>query len=270
MATSDTVPPVNTKLFRFDMLPSPTSKRKRFVPDVTSDAAAALRVVRPPAGYCALSVERRAQRGEHDRVYVPAEVCPVGVPVLHERAGNQGTHRQVRQERTRRDLRIDFAASHRAIQDALQCHDLGLDQRLVEHPCQVGVLIHGVEKSAHQTGVLLAATGHLAHDLAQIAGQRAGVDLRHGGRLACLQGGNHQFRLALPLPVQRGLAGMGARRDGVHRQRVVADLAQQLDDGRVEFSLPFRAEPGTAGAPSSLDRHGVLPPVRNGFVQPIK
>src|SRR5262249_2384091 len=116
-----------------------------------------------------------------------------------------------------------------------------------------------MQESPHQAGVLLAAASHLTHDLMQVARQRPGVDLRDAGRFAVLERGDHEVRLALPLSVQRRLARMGPRRNGVHRQCVVAALTQQVSNSPVQLSLAFRAEPRTAGAPSSLDRHAPPP-----------
>ena len=57
------------------------------------------------------------------------------------------------------------------------------------------------------------------------------------------QRGVHQLVLAGPAPVQRRLAGVGARRDPFHRQPAVSDFGQLGQRGLVERTFEHFASP---------------------------
>ncbi len=62
------------------------------------------------------------------------------------------------------------------------------------------------------------------------------------------QSGVHQIVLAGPAPVQRGLAGMGARRDALHGQPAVSDRGQLGQRGLVERMFEYLAAPTAPAA----------------------
>lgn len=140
---------------------------------------------------------------------------------------------------------------------------LGFDEQLAQRPVQFGVGVDGMGQTPHQRGVLLHLTvvGPV-QEFPEVAAQGAGVDLREVGRLVVAQRPGDQLRLAPPLAVEGGLAGVGAGGDGVHGEGVVADLAEEVEHGRVQLGLPLGSEPAAC--------HDVSPirsPERNDFVQ---
>src|SRR5690606_3361889 len=109
---------------------------------------------------------------------------------------------------------------------------------------QVRVRLDGHGQRPHQGGVLFHGAVVLARDdRVQVAPQGTGVDVRDAARLLGPHRLHHQLRLAAPLAVERGLAGPGAGGHGVHGEGVVADLAEQVEHGRVQLGLAFGRDP---------------------------
>ena len=84
-----------------------------------------------------------------------------------------------------------------------------------------------------------------------------------GGRgLLGGQGVDDERRLGVPPSVERRLGGLGALRDGVHGEAVVADLREHLEGGVEDLALAVTLDPGAeVGRLLRRGSSGVLSPV---------
>ncbi|GMA84762.1 hypothetical protein GCM10025868_00120 [Angustibacter aerolatus] len=144
------------------------------------------------------------------------------------------------------DVVADLAARQGAVEQQAVHRDARRHERALEGGGQVGVEVHGGDEAGQQVdGHLVAEPALVARHGEQVTAQGAGVG--HGERGAVVgphHDVDHQVALVGPPPVQRGLADVRRRGEGVHRQPVVPHLAQQQQRGVEDLGLALTRDAG--------------------------
>src|SRR5580765_2177413 len=196
---------------------------------------------------------------EQDLVDDVADVSLVGADALDEDPvevhGGQD-----RRERAKVGVGAELAAGLGPAEHEQQVVGLGPDEPVHEQVLELGVAVQGREGRGEDAGQLVEHRGARAEHRLEVAEETAGVGglAVRAGRLVeeVLHGRHDQLGLALPLAVERGLAGPDVGGEGVEGEPVVADLDQQVDDAVEDLLLALALDAGAAGPVGGRGGHG--------------
>src|SRR4051794_31165037 len=185
---------------------------------------------------------------EDDGVHDPGDELASGLLAAQEDAVQDDAGQHV-EDQVEVDVGAQLAAGTGPLEQLARRPQPGPQERLLEGSGEVGVVVQGGDQGGHQLDrQLVEQAARATGGREQVAAQRPCLRWGTGeAAVRTVNGVHDQPRLAAPAPVQGGLAGVRGRRDAVHRESVVAGLAEQDERGVEDLCLALALDPRACG-----------------------